>query len=156
MHYWCFWHVCRSLWVTHITLHVCVHILHVCFVSGPFSSMHGTVPLTGKSGLSNVFAGVFEPCPTLCTCMHTLCVPGQFLSTSISPGHGLVLPEGECGSFEFAGHALMLSCMSPAIFACAAMPCMSVQCVHTISGLNFAPTVHSLVCLEISDDFRHD
>ena len=111
--------------------------------------MHGTAPLTGKSGLSNVFAGVFEPCPTLCACMRTLCVPRQFSSPSVSPGYGLVLPEGECGGFEFAGHALMLSCVSPAIFACAAMPCMSVRCAHTISGLNFAP-MRSLV----SGDFR--
>ena len=91
------------------------------------SLMHGTAPLTGKSGLSNVFAGVLESSPTLCTCMRTLCMHGQLSSPSVSLGHGFVLPEGESGGFEFAGCALILSCVSPAIFTCSATPCMSVR-----------------------------
>ena len=68
----------------------------------------------------------FKPSPTL-RCMRTLCVLGQLSSLSVSPGHGLVLPEGESGGFEFAGRALMLSCVSPAIFVCTATPCMFVR-----------------------------
>ena len=58
------------------------------------SPMHGTAPLTGKSGLSNVFAGVLEPSRTLCMCMHTLCVPGQLSSPSVLPEHGLMFKAG--------------------------------------------------------------
>ena len=38
-----------------------------------------------------------------------------------------MLPEGESGGLEFAGRALMLSCVSPAVLACAATPCVSVR-----------------------------
>ena len=102
----------------------CVSSTSVSSLGLSGSPMHGTAPLTGKSGLSNAFAGVLEPSRTLCACMRTLCVPGQLSSPSVLPGHGLML-LGESGSFEFAGHAQILSCVSPAVFVCVAMQYVS-------------------------------
>ena len=81
-----------------LCVHVCMYSTSASSLGLSGSPMHSTASWTGKCGLSNVFSGVLKPSPTLCMCMHTICMLGQLSSPSVLSGQGLVLPVGESWS----------------------------------------------------------
>ena len=99
----------------------------VWLLSHSGSPMHSSAPLTGKSSVTIAFADLLELFVTLCVCMCVLCMPGQLLSPSFSSGYDLVLPVGESGGFGSAGPVLTCLCVSLAVFACPAIPCVSIH-----------------------------
>ena len=91
------------------------------------SPLHGSEPLADESGDTNTLSGLFELFVMLYTYMRALCVLGQLPSPSVSSGHDLVLPVSESGGFGSAGPVLARLCVSPAVFACSATPCVAVR-----------------------------
>ena len=72
-----------------LCVHVCVSSTSASSLGLSGSPMHSTAPRTGKCGLSNVFSGVLSH---LQRCAwHTICMPGQLSSPSVSSGQGLAL-----------------------------------------------------------------
>ena len=90
------------------------------------SPMHGSAPLAGRSGVTDVSIGLFNLYPTSWTCRRAICVPGQLLSPSVPSRHGFVPLASKsciCGS---VGHVLTCLCVFSAVFACIATPWVSI------------------------------
>ena len=71
--------------------------VHASDVSVGFSSlfgspMHGSVPLAGRSVVTDVFAGSFDLSAMSWTCMRAVCTPGQLSSSSVPSRRSIVLP----------------------------------------------------------------
>lgn len=98
---------------------------------GPWASgspIRDTVRQAGKSRLADTFAGPFELSPPPRTCIQMLSMHGQVLGPSASSVHlNLVLLVGKTGDFGSSVRALMVFCMSSAVFSCTATPYVSVH-----------------------------
>ena len=88
--------------------------------------MRGFAPLAGKFAIADTFSGLFELPVFPCACMRVLSMPERLPTPSVSSGQGLVLPVGESCGFVSAESVLTCLCVCPAMFACAAKPCVCI------------------------------
>ena len=110
-----FWHS----QIAHSSRRLGACIQRVRLVPGPFCSpLCDTAPLACKPGVTDTFPAVFEPSTS---------PYAWLLSSFCRSACCLGLPVGESGSSGSIGRILTCLCMTLAIFACIASPCVSMH-----------------------------